>query len=377
MDKRDYYDVLGISQNASQSEIKKAFRILARKYHPDVNKTDEAEKKFKEINEAYEVLSDDQKRSNYDRFGFQGVDPNFQGGNGFNMNFGGFGDLFDMFFTGNQRSSYNPNGSVDGDDIQIKLNLTLEEAATGVTKTIKYNKMVVCDNCEGTGCESGYTPTVCSTCHGSGQIKQQVHSFFGTSVQISTCPHCKGKGKIIEKPCNVCHGHKIVKKQIEKEINIPAGIHSEMNLRIQGAGSDGLSGGYPGDLFILINILKHKTFIREDDDLYRTLDIPFTYASLGVDLNINTIYGTDTIINIPHGSQPNDVIKVNNEGMPNINTGVKGDMYVKLNIKIPKSLNDEQKELMLKLSESFGEDFTMHEEKNFFAKAKEFLKKEL
>lgn len=374
MDKKDYYEVLGVSENASSSEIKRAFRTLARKYHPDVNKSEEAEVKFKEINEAYEVLSDDKKRANYDRFGFQGVDPNFQGSD--NFGFGGFGDIFDMFFSGTTRSSKRSN-AINGEDIQVQVKITLEEAAKGTTKKIKYTKNVSCDDCRGTGCEPGFSPKECSNCHGTGEIKHQVQSFFGTSIQIGTCPVCHGSGKIIEHPCHSCNGRKLVSEKIEKDFQIPAGIDNNIQLRIQGAGNEGINGGYPGDLFILVKIEEHDIFTRNSNDLYRTLDVPFTFAALGCDIDINTIYNEKITLNIPNGTQPEHIIKVRNEGMPDLNTGAKGDMFIKINVTIPKNLTDEQKNLMIKLSESFGEKIKPHTNKNFFEKAKDFLNKEL
>lgn len=374
MDKRDYYEVLGVSKNASQSEIKRAFRQLARKYHPDVNKTDEAAEKFKEINEAYEVLSDDEKRSNYDNYGFQGVDPNFQGA-GFDFGgFGGMGDIFDTFFgTSTSRRSSRRNGPISGGDIQMNVSLTLKEAAVGTTKKIKYNKKVTCDACHGSGCENGTNPKECPTCHGTGQVRQQVQSFFGTSIQIGTCPTCQGSGKIIETPCSVCHGQKRVTKTIEKDFDIPAGIDNDMNLRIQGAGDEGLQGGYPGDLFILVNIQNDHRFQREGDNLYKEIEIPFTVATLGTDVEIDTIYDEKTVLSIPAGTQPNTVIKIKDQGMPNIRSHQKGDMFVELKVTIPKKLNEEQKKLVLELSKSFGEDFKIKEEKGFFARVNDFI----
>ena len=375
-EKRDYYQVLGVQKNASQQEIKKAFRTLARKYHPDVNKSQEAEVKFKEINEAYEVLSDETKRANYDRFGFQGVDANFQGG-GFDFGFGGMGDIFDVFFNGGASRSAQRRGPIDGDDLQQRLNITLKEAAIGVTKTIKYSRKVTCDACQGTGCETGYTPKECPTCNGTGQIRQQVQSFFGTSIQITTCPQCRGEGKIIDKPCSHCHGNKRVTKYEEKEFEIPAGIDDGISLRVQGAGDEGLKGGLPGDLFLLIHIPDDNDFNRNGDNLYKTINIPFTYATLGADLEIETIYGDKAKLEIPQGTQPGEVIKIKGVGMPNLRTKDKGDMFVKIKVVIPKKLNDEQKDLILKFSKSMGEDIKLKENKSFIDKAKEFLNKDI
>ncbi|MBQ0105584.1 MAG: molecular chaperone DnaJ [Armatimonadetes bacterium] len=377
MEKQDYYDVLGIGKNASQAEIKKAFRTLARKYHPDVNKTEEAEQKFKEINEAYEVLSDDEKRANYDRFGFQGVDPNFQTGGMDFGDFGGIGDIFDAFFTGGRRRTSQRNGAVHGNDIYVSLKVTLEEAAKGVVKKIKYNKKVTCDDCQGTGAEKGFDPIICPNCHGSGQVRRQVQSFFGTSVQISDCPNCHGEGKITDHPCHTCHGQKRVTVKKEHDFDVPPGIDNNMKLKFSGEGDEGIGGGYPGDLIVTIQIPVHKEYTRERDNLYRAINIPFSYAALGADLEIKSIYDSPVKLEIHHGTQPNEVIRIKGEGMPNINSGHKGDLFVTLNVTVPKKLNDEQKELIMKLSQSFGENFKIHEEKGFFEKAKDFLNKDV
>jgi len=375
-DKRDYYEVLGVSKDASQAEIKKAFRNKARKYHPDVNNGENAEHQFKEINEAYEVLSDDTKRGNYDRFGHQGVDGNFNGGFNFgDMGFGGMGDIFDVFFNGqSQRTSQRRNGPMQGGDLELRIYITLEEAAIGVTKKISYNKKETCNACKGTGAEEGSTPKTCTTCNGMGQVRQQVQSFFGTSVQVTTCPTCHGEGTIVDKPCKKCNGAKRISVNIEKDVEIPAGIDTGLSIRIQGAGDDGINGGGPGDLYLLTYIPEHKTFKRDRENLYRQIDIPFTYATLGTEVEVDTIYGNKAKLNIHPGTQPNDVIKIKDVGMPHIKTKEKGDMYVEVNVNIPKKLNEEQKRILLEFSKSMGEDFVIHEGKGLFEKIKDSFK---
>ena len=358
-DKRDYYEVLGISKGASEDDIKRAYRKLAKQYHPDINKAPDAEAKFKEVNEAYEVLSDSQKRATYDQFGFAGLD----GAGGFgSQGFSGFGgvdinDLGDIFssFMGGGFSGFNfgsrgsrRNGPIKGDDRYMSLDIDFLESVHGVDKTISISVDRKCEHCNGTGAESKSDIETCPTCHGSGVTMRQSRTPFGVIQQQGQCPDCKGTGKRIKKKCPHCNGtgYNNIKEKVE--VNIPAGISSSQQVRLQGYGHRGENGGPNGDLYIEIIVRPHKYFEREDNDIYVKVPITSVEATLGTTIDVPTAYG-DVELTIPAGTQPNAKLRLKGYGIKDLRSGVKGDQYVLIDVNIPKKLSKEEKELYEKL----------------------------
>ncbi|MBR2826803.1 MAG: molecular chaperone DnaJ [Erysipelotrichaceae bacterium] len=353
-DKRDYYEVLGLERSASDNDIKKAYRTLAKKYHPDLNKAPDAADKFKEIQEAYEVLSDAQKRAAYDQYGFAGVDPQqgFQGFNGFS-GFDGFGninDIFDSFFGGgggfsrSQRST----GPRKGSDRIMTLRIDFMDAINGVTKNINLDMEEQCSECLGTGARSKDDIKVCPTCHGSGRVLRQQQTMFGMMQSESACPDCKGTGKKIEKACTRCKGKGYLKKKIQVEVNIPAGIQTGQQLRIQGKGERGIDGGPNGDLYIEVIVNEDSHFIRDGKDILITIPISAIDATLGCKVDVPTVYG-DVELTIPAGTQPNQKFRLRGKGVKDTRGGIPGDQYVEVDIVIPSSVSREEKEYYEKL----------------------------
>ena len=347
-DKRDYYEVLGVQKGASDDEIKKAYRKSAKQYHPDLHPGDKvAEEKFKEVNEAYEVLSDSQKRARYDQFGHAGVDPNFNAGGGspfgqdmdigdiFNSFFGGFGG-----FGGNRR---NPNAPQRGNDVEARVVISFEEAAKGCKKTVSYQNIEVCSDCNGTGAQKGTQAKTCSVCGGSGRVTVSQRSPFGVVQTQRACDACRGKGKIIETPCKSCGGNGRTRKAKKIEINIPAGISDEQMLNVGGRGNGGINGGPSGDLHVYVSVTPHEIFQRRGNDVWCEMPITFAQAALGAEVVVPTLDGKVSY-EIHEGTQQGDVFKLRGKGFPYINGRGRGDQYVKVNIEIPKSLNSKQKE---------------------------------
>jgi len=363
MAKRDYYEILGISKNASTDEIKKAYRTLARKYHPDVNKEAGAEARFKEINEAYSVISDNQKRAQYDQFGhageqfggggFEGFDFSDLFRGGFSADMGGspFEDLFETFFGGGVRRRSGPRR---GDDLRYDLTITLEEAAKGIEKEIDLPHYVVCQTCKGSGARPGTSPVKCGTCRGSGQVRRAQRTMLGSFTQITPCPDCQGTGEVITSFCVECHGKGQVKRSHKVVVKIPAGVDTGNKLRIPRAGDSGEKGGGPGDLYIFISVKAHPLFERDGADIHYKALITFAQASLGTELEIPTIDGK-TVLKVPVGTQPNTVLKMREKGMPHLNSRAKGDQYVHIEIETPTNLNKEQIELLKKFAKIRGE----------------------
>ena len=353
-DKRDYYEVLGLERSASDSDIKKAYRTLAKKYHPDLNKAPDAADKFKEIQEAYEVLSDAQKRAAYDQYGFAGVDPQqgFQGFNGFS-GFDGFGninDIFDSFFGGGGgfSRSQRTTGPRKGSDRIMTLRIDFMDAINGVTKNINLDMEEQCSECLGSGARSKDDIKVCPTCHGSGRVLRQQQTMFGMMQSESACPDCKGTGKKIEKACTRCKGKGYLKKKIQVEVNIPAGIQTGQQLRIQGKGERGIDGGPNGDLYIEVIVNEDSHFIRDGKDILITIPISAIDATLGCKVDVPTVYG-DVELTIPAGTQPNQKFRLRGKGVKDTRGGMPGDQYVEVDIVIPSSVSREEKELYEKL----------------------------
>ena len=362
--KRDYYEVLGVSKGASEDEIKKAYKKLARKYHPDLNPDNkEAEDKFKEANEAYEVLSDANKKARYDQYGHAGVDPNFGaggfGGGGFdgNFDFGDLGDIFGSFFGGGFGGGgrrANPNAPQRGESIRLSLTISFEEAAFGCEKEVTVERMEQCGTCHGNGCASGTTPEVCPDCRGTGTVQVRRQTPMGVFATTTACPKCGGKGKIIHQPCGDCRGAGVVRKRKTIQANIPAGIDNGQTISIRGQGHAGKNGGPAGDLLITIGVRPHELFRREGTSVLCEAPITFTQAALGAELEIPTIDGK-VKYTLPEGTQSGTMFRLKGKGIPSINGRGRGDQYVTVYIETPRNLNKEQKEALKKFAQSVGE----------------------
>ena len=374
--KRDYYEVLGVSRGASEDEIKKAYKKMARKYHPDLNPGDKtAEEKFKEVNEAYEVLSDADKKARYDQYGHAGVDPNF-GAGGFGGGFDGsfdFGDLGDIFgsffgggFGGGRRT--NPNAPQRGESIRMSIAISFEEAAFGCEKAVTVERYETCDTCHGNGCAPGTSSEVCPDCHGTGTVQVRRQTPMGVFATSSPCPKCGGKGRIIHQPCKDCRGSGMVRKKKTIQASIPAGIDNGQTISIRGQGNAGKNGGPAGDLLITITVRPHELFRREGTSVLCEAPITFTQAVLGAELEIPTIDGK-VKYTLPEGTQSGTTFRLKGKGIPSINGRGRGDQYVTVYIETPKNLNKEQKEALKKFAETMGES-NYEEQKKFFKKFK-------
>ena len=376
-DKRDYYEVLGVSKSASEEEIKKAYKKLARKYHPDMNPGDkEAEEKFKEINEANEVLSDPEKKARYDQFGFAGVDPNYGAGAGAGgaygaggFDFGDLGDIFGSFFGGGFGGTRaNPNAPTRGESLRTSVNISFEEAAFGCDKDVSIDRVEQCPDCHGSGCAKGTTAEVCPDCRGSGVIQQRRQTPLGYMSTSSPCPRCGGKGRIIHQPCPTCGGKSMIRRRKTIQVHIPAGIDNGQTISLRGQGNAGRNGGPAGDLLIVVSVRPHEIFRREGTSVLCEAPITFTQAVLGAELEIPTIDGK-VKYTIPEGTQSGTTFRLKGKGIPGLNGRGRGDQYVTVNIETPRNLNREQKEALRKFSESLGEK-NYEEHKSFFGKFK-------
>lgn len=360
-DKRDYYEVLGIQKGASEDEIKKAYRKMAMKYHPDKNPGDkEAEEKFKEANEAYAVLSDPDKKNKYDRFGHAGVDPNAgfgDGGAGFG-GFGGFEDIFDMFgggFGGFGGRGTRRTGPRKGNDLQKSITIDFTEAIFGCKKEIKLTKEVKCKTCNGEGTAPGTHKRTCDKCGGTGQVSHVSQTPFGTFQNVSACDACGGTGQVIDKPCPDCHGKGSVRKTVTLKIDIPAGVDSDSIIPIRGEGEPGVNGGPFGDLYIVINVKPHKIYKRRGDDLYLTMPISYDQAVLGDKVKVPGFNETYSYTLAP-GTQTGSNFRLKGKGVKNPKTGRYGDLYVKVNIEVPTKLSAKEKKAIKRMAEDFSED---------------------
>lgn len=378
-DKRDYYEVLGLQKGASDNDIKKAFRKMAMKYHPDKNPGDKvAEEKFKEINEAYAVLSDPEKKEKYDRFGHAGVDPNsgFGGGAGGFGGFGGFEDIFDMFggafggFGGGSRGRRN-NGPRKGSDLQKAVTITFEEAAFGTKKEIRLNKYVKCKTCGGSGAAPGTSKKSCPKCGGTGEIRTAQRTPLGTFQSVSPCSDCNGTGEINETPCPDCGGSGKTRDNVTISVNIPAGVDNDSVIPIKGQGEPGVNGGPDGDLYIVINVEPHKIFERRGQDLWLEIPITFDQAALGDDIIVPTLEGKVSY-KVPSGTQPDTIFRLKGKGIKSVRGNRKGDLYVKVNLEVPTKLNSKQKKAISAMAEKVtGECY--QKKSSFLDSLKEFF----
>ena len=378
-EKRDYYEVLGVDKGASPDEIKKAYRKLAKKYHPDLNpgdKAKEAEEKFKEASEAYEVLSDEEKKQRYDQFGHAGVDPNSgAGGYGDFGGFGGFDDIFSSFFGGGfgGQSRRNPNAPQRGRDLRYSIELSFEQACFGCEIELNINRMESCETCNGSGAEHGTSSSTCSVCHGTGQVTTVQRTLFGNMQSSRPCSTCGGTGKVISSPCKSCRGDGIVRKSRKIKVKVPAGIDDEQIIPLRGQADAGKNGGPAGDLLIIARVKDHKIFTRQGYDILCDFPITFVEAALGAEIEVPTIDGK-VKYDIPEGTQTGTVFRLKGKGVPKLNGGgARGDQYVKIKVEIPKNLNEKQKGILRQFADTV-EPAKYKERKSFFDKMKEFLK---
>ena len=376
--KRDYYEVLGVDKNVSDDELKKTFRKLAKKYHPDANpdNKEEAERKFKEVNEAYEVLSDKQKRSMYDRFGHSGPNgysSDFSGFSGFE-GFGGFGDggfdvdlgdIFSSFFGGGASRTQRKNGPQRGRDIRVRVDITFQEAAFGITKEISINRDEQCDTCKGSGCKPGTSPETCKVCGGRGQVRTVQNTILGQMQTSRTCDACGGSGRIIASPCQDCKGRGTVKRQRKIKFGIPEGIDNGQVISLRGEGEPGLRGGMPGDLYITVFVKPDSTFSRKGDNLICNVHISFAQAALGAIIKVPTLQG-EVDYDLPEGTQSGTTFTIKGKGIKNISGRGVGDLNFTVIVDIPKRLNNEQREIIKKLAEVSGESFEAGRKRRFF-----------
>lgn len=374
--KRDYYEVLGVPRTATADELKAAFRSLARQYHPDVNRSQDAEEKFKEINEAYNVLSDPDKRAAYDRFGHEGV--NTQGMPDFSSmdlsdileglfgmgGFGGFGGF------GGSRSR-SRNAPRRGQDLSSSIRLTFEEAVFGAEKEIEITRDEKCATCNGSGAEPGTHPTPCPTCKGQGEVRQVHQTFLGSMVQVVTCPECQGRGEIISTPCHTCRGRGLERKTVKKKITIPAGVDDGNQMRMINEGQPGINGGPNGNFYLELEVMPHKFFRRRNNDILLDIDINIAQAALGDEVDVPTLQGAKKL-RIPAGTQPGKVFKMSGEGVPVLQRTTRGDQLVTVNVQVPTSLTDEQRALLDQLGKTMGTEIKI-QERSFFDKLKDFL----
>ena len=374
MNNTEYYDRLGVSKDASQDEIKRAYRKMSKKYHPDINKEPGAEEKYKEVQEAYETLSDDQKRAAYDQygpdgangFGGQGGFGGFDGGAGF----GGFEDIFSSFFGGG--TTRNPNAPRQGDDLQYRVNLSFEEAIFGAEKEVHYNREATCKTCSGSGAKPGTSPVTCGRCHGQGVINVDTQTPLGMMRRQVTCDVCHGTGQEIKEPCQTCHGTGHEKQSHKVSVKIPAGVETGQQIRLAGQGEAGFNGGPYGDLFVIINVNPSDKFTRDGSTIYYTLNISFVQAALGDTVEVPTVHG-NVEMTIPAGTQTGKTFRLKVKGAPRLRGGSQGDQHVTVRIVTPTKLNDAQKEALLAFAKASGDEKIAPQKKGFFNKVKDAL----
>lgn len=372
MSKRDYYEVLGVSKSASEDEIKKAYRKLSKKYHPDINKEPDADEKFKEISEAYEMLSDPQKRAAYDQYGHAANDPNFGAGGFGGFSGGGFEDIFSSFFGGgggfggfgSQQSRRNMPRQ--GADLQYRINLTFEEAIFGKKETLTYQREELCHTCDGSGAKAGTKPHTCSKCHGSGTINVEQNTMFGRMMTQTACDACGGSGEIITEKCTTCHGQGRERKQHSVSVTVPAGVEHGQQMRLSGQGNAGYNGGPYGDLYVVFSVQASDRFERDGAEIYYEQKISMVQAALGDDIEVPTVHGP-VKLKIPAGTQSGTSFRLRGKGAPKLRSTAMGDQHVRVTVMIPKDLNEKQKNLLREFAKAGG-DKLPEEEEGFFDK---------
>lgn len=381
-DKRDYYEVLGLQKGANEDDIKKAYRTLAKKYHPDLNPDNkaEAEAKFKEVSEAYEVLSDAQKRGRYDQYGHAGVDPSYGGGGG-GFSGGGFGfddlgDIFDSFFGGGFGGSTrtrNPNGPIKGADIRVSISLDFMEAVKGAKKQINISHLQNCPDCGGSGAKKGTSPETCSECGGTGQVRVSQRTPFGVVQTAKTCTRCGGKGSVVKEVCTGCSGKGRLRKQKTVEVSVPAGIDDGQSFILRGEGDNGQNNGPSGDCIVTVNVRPDPIYERDGFDIWCEIPLTYAQATLGDEITVPTVDGKVSYT-VPEGTQPGTVFRLRNKGVPYVNGRGRGDQYVRAVLEVPKSLNNKQKDA-LKAFDSLMGDKNYEKRKSFFDKIKDAMNK--
>lgn len=377
MAKRDYYEVLGVSKDASKDEIKKAYRKLSKKYHPDINKEEGADEKFKEITEAYEVLSDQNKRANYDQFGHSGPQGGF-GGQGFGgQDFSGFGggfeDIFSTFFGGGG-AQRDPNAPRKGDDLQYTMTISFEEAVFGAEKEISIRKEVKCETCEGSGAKPRSKKKTCHYCNGAGHVAVEQNTILGRVRTEKVCPVCNGTGEEIEEPCPTCHGKGTQTKNVKIKVKVPEGVDTDQQIRLAGEGAPGHNGGPQGDLYVVFRVKPSDKFIREGDDIFYNLKISFPQAALGDEVKVPTLDG-EVILTVPEGTQDGKQFRMKDKGVKNVHGYGHGDLFVNINVVTPTKLSEKQKSLMREFAELSGEEIE-EQPSNFKERARRFFKGE-
>jgi len=369
-EKRDYYEVLDVPKGANKDDIRSAYRKLARQYHPDVNKEPGTAEKFKEINEAYQVLGDDEKRARYDRFGHAGLGQGDLGGfEGFG--FGGLNEIFEDFFGFGTRGAAR-QGPSRGADLRYDLEISFEEAASGCQHEVEITRLEVCPDCRGSGAEPGTRPVRCSECNGSGQIRRAQQSIFGSFINVSTCPRCGGRGEVINTPCSTCRGAQRVERPRKLSVDIPAGVDDGMRVRLTGEGESGTFGGPAGNLYVVLHVKPHRFFRRREDDLLLNININIAQAALGAEIRVPTLNGEQKL-NIPTGTQTGAIFRLRGKGIPRLNRGGRGDEVVIVNVVVPTNLDAGQKRLLVELGKTLDSEVRPEEEKSFFERLRESL----
>jgi molecular chaperone DnaJ len=378
-EKRDYYEVLEVPRTASKEEMKRSYRRLARKFHPDVNNDADASERFKEINEAYEILSDDRTRSAYDRYGHAGVQNGAGTGFGFEGGFGSVADIFEEFFGGSfgggRRRRHGPKR---GADLKHDLTISFEEAVFGVEREIEVTRPEICDTCNGSGAEPGSSPISCTTCNGSGEVRRVQQSILGSFVNVTTCPTCQGTGELIPDLCKTCNGTKQVQRTRTIKVKIPAGVDSDTQIRLSGEGAPGAGGGPPGNLFVLLHVRKHEYFQRRGDDIWLDLRINMAQAAMGDEVAVPTVDGDERLVISP-GTESGKVFTLRGRGVPRLDRRGRGDhmgrgdQHVLIQVATPKNLTDEQKRLFQELSRTLGGEIVAHQDKGILSQLKEAL----
>ena len=367
MSKRDYYEVLGVERDADDNAIKSAYRKLARQYHPDVNKSADAEERFKEINEAYEVLSDADKRTTYDRFGHAATQGGFGGAGGAGAGFPGFGDIFEEFFGGFTGARGAQRGPTRGNDLRYDLSITFQEAVFGAEKEIEMPRLEVCPQCQGSGAEPGTKPIRCPQCNGTGEVRRAQQTILGQFVTVTACPRCNGEREIATTPCTQCRGQKRVRVTRKLAVSVPAGVDDGMRIRLAGEGEPGDRGGPAGSLFVVLQVKPHPLFQRQENDILLELPVNIVQATLGAEVDVPTLEGK-TKLTVPAGTQHGEVFRLKGKGVPILRSNRRGDQLISVRVVVPDRLNEKQRKLLKELGESLGLESLGKDNRNLFEK---------